>query len=213
MTSRTDDVTDTAFDEPVDDNDDADRATDDDALDDDAEAEERDAAKRVAAPTPGWITWLMVASIVLAVATSAGTAWVYFSQFRPSHEVTAEDKSAVLTAAADGTVAVLSYAPATLDADFARAKSHLTGEFLDYYAQFTEKLVGPAATNAEATSTATVERSAISDITPDSATALLFVNQSQSSKDKPQPGLAMNVVRVELQKINGVWLIAQFGPV
>ena len=42
-------------------------------------------------------------------------------------------RSAAVDAARDGTVAMLSYKPDTLDQDFAAAKSHLTGDFLNYY--------------------------------------------------------------------------------
>jgi Mce-associated membrane protein len=85
---------------------------------------------------------ILLAAVLIAVA--ALTAWLYFFQFRPDQQTDAT-ADAAQKAASEGTVALLSYAPETLDKDFAAAKSHLTGDFLNYYNQFTQQIVTPAA--------------------------------------------------------------------
>ena len=79
------------------------------------------------------------------VATAGVTSWLYAFQYRADHQTDADAAKAACTAASDGTVAILSYTPETLEKDFGAAKLRLTGNFLDYYTRFTEQIVTPAA--------------------------------------------------------------------
>ena len=121
-------------------------------------------------------------------------------------------KSAI-KAASDGTVAILSYAPESLDKDFATAKSKLTGDFLSYYTQFTEQIVTPAAKQKSVKTTASVVRAAVSELNPDSAVVLVFINQTTQSADRPDASFTNSSVRVTLKKVDGAWLISSFDPV
>ena len=114
---------------------------------------------------------------------------------------------------ADGTVSLLSYSPESLDKDFATAKSKLTGSFLSYYTQFTEQIVAPAAKQKSVKTQASVVRAAVSEMHPDSAVVLVFINQTTESKDRPDASFINSAVRVTLQKIDGGWLISSFDPV
>ena len=118
-----------------------------------------------------------------------------------------------LDAAKNGTVALLSYAPNSLDKDFAAAKSHLTGDFLSYYTQFTEQIVTPAAKQKSVKTTAAVVRAAVSELHPDSAMVLVFINQNTTSKENPDGAFAASAVKVGLKKVNDTWLISSFDPV
>lgn len=161
------------------------------------------------------MTWARVGVILLAVAlvSSAGVAaWLYFKQYRPDQEVSAASDVA-LDAAKNGTVSLLSYSPEKLDQDFANAKSHLTGDFLSYYTQFTEQVVIPAAKQKSVKTSATVVRGAVSEMQPDSAMVLLFINQSTTSKENPDGAFAASAVKVGLKKISDAWLISSFDPV
>ncbi|MDL9936214.1 hypothetical protein QSJ18_05620 [Gordonia sp. ABSL1-1] len=149
---------------------------------------------------------VMVASVAAAVTS-------YVTVFREDEATDTEAVSEVVGAAKDGTIAILSYSPKTLDADFDRAKSHLTGQFLTYYQQFTDKVVKPAATRNGITTTATVVRSAVSSISADHAEVLAFVNQSTVSRVKPDAEDSSSSVRVSLQKVDGTWRISNFDPV
>ncbi|MGV0800810.1 hypothetical protein ABQF26_27845, partial [Mycolicibacterium elephantis] len=100
-----------------------------------------------------------------------------------------------------------------LDQDFAAAKSNLTGDFLSYYTQFTEQIVTPAAKEKNVKTSAAVVRAAVSEMQPDSAEVLVFVNQVTTSKENPDGAFAASSVKVGMEKIDGRWLIAQFDPV
>ena len=102
--------------------------------------------------------------------------------------------------------------PESLDKDFAAAKSHLTGDFLSYYTQFTEQIVTPAAKQKSVKTSAAVVRAAVSELHPDSAVVLVFINQNTTSKENPDGSFAASAVKVGLKKINDTWLIAVVRP-
>lgn len=156
-------------------------------------------------PEPLLLTLVAVVAVALA-------ATVLIFQYRPDARGDAAEND-VLAAATEGTVALLSYSPESLDQDFAAAKSKMTGDFLTYYTQFTEKVIAPAAKEKSVQTSATVVRSAVAEMHPDSAVALLFINQATTSAEKPDPALAASSVRVTLSKIEDSWLISSFDPV
>ena len=91
----------------------------------------------------------------------------------------------MVSSASDGTTALLSYSSDTLDQDFASAKSHLAGDFLTYYDQFTQQSVGPMAKEKSMKTAARVTGAAVSELHPDSAVVLVFVDQTTTTKDSP----------------------------
>ncbi len=158
----------------------------------------------------------VVGAVVLAAAlvVSAGLAgWLYVYQYRPDQQTDPAASKVALDAATSGTIALLSYAPDSLDSDFATAKSRLTGDFLSYYTDFTEQIVTPAAKEKSVKTTASVVRAAVSEIHPDSAEVLVFINQTTTSKENPDGAFAASSVKVGLEKIDGAWLISSFDPV
>jgi Mce-associated membrane protein len=150
---------------------------------------------------------------LLVVASLALLGGLYYFFYIPDRATDAAAAKAAISAASDGAVAVLSYSPDTLDRDFSSAKSHLTGDFLSYYDQFTQQIVAPAARLKSVKTTAVVLRAALSELHRDSAVVLLFVNQSTQSKDRPEPALSSSSVLVALTKAKGKWLISSFTPV
>lgn len=152
--------------------------------------------------------------LVLLLLASAGVAtWLYFERYQPNRQTDPGVAQAVVSAASEGTVALLSYSPDSLDKDFANAKAHLSGDFLSYYNQFTEQIVAPAAKQKSLKTTAHVIRAAVSELHPDSAVVLVYVDQSTTSKDKPDPAMTASSVLVRMARINGTWLITKFDPV
>ncbi|MEZ0366864.1 twin-arginine translocation pathway signal [Mycobacterium sp. pUA109] len=170
-----------------------------------------DSDRRARAVAPAW--WAAIVLAVLLIASIGVASWLYFARYQPDRQLGSDAEQAALTAAADGAVAVLSYAPNTLDKDFASAKSHLTGDFLSYYTDFTQKVVTPAAKQKEVQTSAAVVRKGIMSITPDSAEVLVFLNQTTISKSNPDGAFSMSSVKIGLEKHNGHWLIASFDPV
>jgi Mce-associated membrane protein len=151
--------------------------------------------------------------VMLAVASVALATWMYVLQYRSDQQIDPAAEKAVLTAATEGSVALLSYSPDSIDRDLATANSHLTGEFLTYYRQFTDEIVRPAAKQKSIKSSATIARAAISEMHTDSAVVLLFVNQTSTSSDRPEPSLLASSVLVTLTNVDGNWLIAKIEPV
>ena len=163
-----------------------------------------------------WGLKRLLVPIVLAVLFLASvglTSWVYFSEFRPDQQTDAAVAADTIKAASDGSIALLSYSPDSLDKDFAAAKTHLTGDFLNYYTQFTHDIVTPAAQQKAVKTSAVVVHSAVAELKPDSAVVLVFLNQSTTSKENPDGAFTASAVKVGLTKVNGTWLISKFDPV
>ena len=157
---------------------------------------------------------LVPAVLVLLTLVSAGlTMSLYFKQYRPTQQTDPGVAATVVTAASDGTVALLSYSPESLDKDFATAKSHLSGDFLSYYNDFTQRIVAPAAKQKSLKTTARVVAAALSELRPDSAVVLLYVDQTTTSKDSPDPAMSTSSVLVRMARVNGNWLIVKFDPI
>ena len=108
---------------------------------------------------------------------------------------------------------MLSYSSDTLDQDFANAKSHLGGDFLSYYDNFAQTIVAPAAKQKSLKTTARVVTAAVSELHRNSAVVLVFVNQTTTSKENPEPALAASSVLVDMTRLDGKWLITKFIPV
>jgi Mce-associated membrane protein len=159
------------------------------------------------------VSVLPLVLVLLLVASGALAAWLYVKQYRPDEQTDAAAAQSAVDAARDGTVAILSYKPDTLNQDFAAAKSHLTGDFLNYYDQFTREIVTPAAKEKALTTTAQVVGAATTELQPNSAVVLLFVNQATVSKERPDPAMASSTVLVSLTKVHGKWLITKFQPI
>jgi Mce-associated membrane protein len=158
----------------------------------------------------------VVAPLVLALlflVSGALAAWLYVTQYRPDQQTDAAASKSALDAARDGIVALLSYKPETLNQDISAAKSHLTGDFLNFYDQFTRDVVTPAAEEKKLTTSAQVVGAAVSELHPNSAVVLLFVNQATVSQDRPDPAMTASTVLVSLTKVHGKWLISKFDPV
>lgn len=155
--------------------------------------------------------WRLLAVLAFLLVSAAVAAAVFFGPHREDRE-TAVARDQALAAAQEGAVALLSYAPASLDGDLAAARSHLTGDFLTYYGQFAEQILTPAAKQKDVHASAAVARAAVIDARPDTAQVLLFINQSTTSRDNPTPAQAASSVKVGLTKIDGTWRISSFDP-
>ncbi|MFN6552748.1 twin-arginine translocation pathway signal [Mycolicibacterium septicum] len=168
-------------------------------------------------PRERWIhrvsrRWRAIAVVCVLLASAGSAVALYLGAFRAEHQA-AQASTAVIDAATEGSVALLSYAPNSLDKDFASAKSKLTGDFLDYYSEFADKFVAPAAKQKDIQATASVVRAAPVDVQSDTAEVLVYLNQATTSRDNPEPAQAASAVKVGLTKIDGSWLISSFTPI
>lgn len=176
------------------------------------------AQQHAAAPVGrGWARrlaarWRLIAVACVLLVSASVAAGLYFGQYRTDVE-TADATSSVISAATEGAVALLSYAPDSLDHDLVTARSHLAGDFLTYYSQFSDQFVAPAAKQKDVHATATVTRAAAVDVHADSARVLIFLNQTTTSRDDPDPVQTVSSVMVQLAKVDGRWLISSFDPI
>jgi len=155
-----------------------------------------------------WLSLLVVLGLTWVLAAA-----LYYLQFRPDQQTDDAATRSAVAAASDGAIAVLSYSAGSLDQDFAEAKSHLTGDFLAYYNKFTTESVAPAARRGAMSATASVVQAAVTEMHPDSAVVVLFVNQVATSTDRPAPAVSASAVRATLVKVDGNWLISKFDPI
>ncbi|CAM2771024.1 hypothetical protein BST27_02675 [Mycobacterium intermedium] len=155
--------------------------------------------------------WRSILATVLVVSAVSVAAGLYFVLYRPDQQVGDAAAQRAIQVASDGAVAVLTYSPDNLDRDIARAKSYLTGDFLAYYTKFSEQIAALALQN-QVTQTAKVLRAAVSEIHADTAVVLVFLNQTVSSRGKPEPQTTANIAQVTVVKVDGSWLISKMDP-
>jgi Mce-associated membrane protein len=156
-----------------------------------------------------WRSILLAASVIAAVGLAIG---LFFFQYRPDRQIDDAAAQRAIRAASDGAAASLSYSSDSMARDFATAKSHLTGAFLAYYDKFTKDIVTPMVQQKHITQTASVVRAAVSELHPDTAVVLVFLNETTTSKDKREPLTTPSSVRITLTKVNGSWLISKLDP-
>ncbi|MDT5227638.1 MAG: Mce-associated rane protein [Mycobacterium sp.] len=157
-----------------------------------------------------WMSLLLTSLVVAAVSLAL---CLFILQYRPDRQIDDAAGQRAIHAASDGAVATLSYSSENMDGDFARARSHLTGDFLAYYDKFTKEIVIPTVQQKHLRQTATVVRAAVSELESKSAVVLVFLNETTLSKDKPQPLITPSSVRITLTKVDGSWLISKLDPV
>jgi Mce-associated membrane protein len=151
--------------------------------------------------------WRPILLAIMLVASTGFGARYFYSVYRTDLQTDNDATRLAVQAASDGAVALLSYSPETLSRDFANAKSRVTDNYLAYYQQFAERIVGPAAMQGRVTTTATVVKSAASEMHPNSAVVLVFLKQKTASKEKREPVVTSSSMRVTLTKVHGSWLI------
>jgi Mce-associated membrane protein len=146
----------------------------------------------------------------LALSLAAAAGWLKWQDASARDAVVARAES--MRAASDGTVALLSYKPDTVQQDLDAARGRLTGRFLTAYSQLTHDVVIPGAKQKQISAVATVGGAASVSASADHAVVLLFVSQTVTVGQDAPTSSASNV-RVTLDKRDGRWLISQFDPV
>jgi Mce-associated membrane protein len=158
-------------------------------------------------------SWRVIAVVMIVTVAAAFLATVYLVEYRTDQQTTVAGAAEAIDAASSGTVALLSYAPETIDDDLAESPSLMTGEFLTYYSKFSTEVIAPAVRDKGVTATAQVVRAAPMEIRPEHAKVLLFLNQQTSSRDRPNPAPTAGSVAVSMTKVDGTWLISALDPV
>lgn len=166
------------------------------------------AGRRFAVPRPRVVAYGLLPAAVLILAIVAGFLKWQEGSVRSDTDAGAES----VAAARDGTIALLSYKPDTVEQDLEAARSRMTGTFLDSYTALTHDVVIPGARQKQISAEATVPAAASVSATGDHAVVLLFVNQTVNVGKDPATKTGSSV-RVTLDKVHGWWLISGFDPV
>lgn len=115
-------------------------------------------------------------------------------------------------AAKDGTVALLSYQPDSVEKDLGAARERLTGQFRDAYSSLANDVVIPGAKQKNISAVASVRAAASVTADATRAIVLVFVNQT-TIVGTNAPTDSASAVRVTLDNVGDRWLISAFDPV
>jgi Mce-associated membrane protein len=122
-------------------------------------------------------------------------------------------RDAAIHEATESIPKVLTYQPATVQADLNAASALLTGDFRSKFDSLGVQVIVPSAQEQGiATSASVVETSTVS-ASESQVTLLVFVNQSSTTAADPTPKIAGSRIKVTLRNTEGSWLISELSPV
>jgi Mce-associated membrane protein len=152
--------------------------------------------------------WVLAALVVCAGTGVGVLAW-------QDHATAATDQAsaAALDAARTKLPLVLSYQYSTLNADLDTARLQIAGPFAAQFDELAASTIVPSTRDQKIVTKATVVRGAVTSTATDRVETLLFVNQSTTSADKPQPQATASQVRVVMTRVGGQWLISEVTPI
>ncbi|WP_308816524.1 hypothetical protein [Pseudonocardia alni] len=146
-----------------------------------------------------WTT--TVVSVLLLVAAAV----LYAAVVRPAQQ-TGQARVDGLAAARTGVEQVLSYQPASKDADVARARGLVTGDFGRQFDSVLDSVVRPALDRGVGTRTV-VTRAGVVSGDADRVTALLYFTQEAARTGEP-PRTTAGRAEVTVQRVDGRWLVS-----
>jgi Mce-associated membrane protein len=156
-------------------------------------------------------THLLVAGLpVLALILALGVGYLKWLDGTARESRAAAEAS--VRAASESTIVILSYKPETVDRDLKAAADRLAEPFRQQYTQLVNDVVAPGAKQQHITAVATVPAAASVLATGKHAVVLVFVDQT-TTIGNDAPTQSTSSVRVNLEKVDGRWLISQFDPV
>ena len=163
--------------------------------------------RRTASPLTRLASYAVL--VVLVIGLTAAAAYFRY------HADTAKEVDAIRTQsvqiATEGTIDLLSYTPDNVEAKLNSAGDRLTGSFKDSYLALVRNTVIPGAKQKNISANATVPAGSSVSATQDTAKVMLFVNQAVTvGGDSPTD--TASVVEVDLDHIDGRWLISGFEP-
>lgn len=170
------------------------------------------AGSRRLARLGAWRIRIVTAIVVLAFAAAAVALGITAHQHQQDR--TAATASADALAAANRIVPdLLTYKADGIDADFAAKYKLLTGSFQGDFTKLTQQTIIPAAKQRNITTQAKVAAAGVIESTPTTASVLMFINQSTTSTDDPDPTLDGSRIRVSLTKDGDTWKVSGLQPV
>lgn len=167
-------------------------------------AEEPSTDDTAARPSSATRTLAFVVLPVLALLLALGAA--YFKWQDAVAGRTDAVRAESVQAARDITMAMLTYAPTTVDTQRAAVRERLTDP------RILDAVVVPGAKEKGITAVGSVAAAASVTAEPERAVVLLFVNQTVAVGSQP-PGVIEQSVRVTLDRVDGRWLVSGYERV
>jgi Mce-associated membrane protein len=158
-----------------------------------------------------WALTIVLAVFVVGVTIFGAVKLATNAQPKTNPADSQQSRQEVLDVATSSVLKLLSYNPDNVDTSLHDAVNLTTGAFRDTYTKLIEETVIPGAKQRQITATATVPAAAIESLTVESASLLVFINQSVTVPPG-EPTETASSVRAGLVKQNGSWLVAQFDP-
>ena len=178
------------------------------------ELAEDDPPAVAATAEPKRIDWARITAFALlpalALVLALAAGWLKYVDNSASDDVSIGTET--VQVAKDSTVALLSYQPDKVDQQLTDARNLLTGGFQEDYTELITNVVIPGAKQKQISAVATVPRAASVSADAKKAVVLVFVNQTVVV-GADAPTATASSVRVELEKVDGKWLISKFEPV
>ncbi len=154
------------------------------------------------------VAYGVLPGLALMMAMGAGYLKWQDNSVRDSQRAATE----TVRAAADSTVAMLSYRYDTVERDLGAARDRLAGQMKDSYTRLTHDVVIPGSKQRQISATATVPAAASVSASANHAVVLAFVDQTVTIGNDPPTNTASRV-RVTLDNVDGRWLVAGFDPI
>lgn len=162
------------------------------------------------APVPAVQTAVSVALPTIALLLTLGAAWLRWDLATAEEIQSANTES--IRVASEVTISLLSYNPATVDADLRAAETQLTGTFREAYSSLVDDVVIPGARQKQISSTAAVPAASLVSASRNRAMVMVFVDQT-TIVGSDAPTRSASSIRVTLDKVDGRWLISDFTPI
>lgn len=153
---------------------------------------------------------LLIAALAALALLAVGDG--YLAWHLHSRHASVDQRQALLTRVKTVIPDVLSYSGPTITADTARAVADTTGDFKAQFEKAMATVVAPTAQRTGVVTKATVSAAGITSISGTSATALVFLDQTTTSKARPIPAVTGSRLSVDLTKVNGQWMVSGIKP-
>lgn len=154
-----------------------------------------------------------VAVVVAVLVVTALVGCDAFLGWRLHHAHAAvNDRTALLARVNVVMPELLSYSGTTITTDTAKAAADTTGDFKTEFTTAMRTVVAPTATRTGVVTKASVSAAGVTTLNANTATVLVFLNQTTTSKTRPLPAVTGSRLSVTLEKVNGQWLVSGVKP-
>lgn len=126
---------------------------------------------------------------------------------REARELRAE----ITAAATRNVVTILSYRADSLDTDLAAGLAVTTPPFSDVLTRTIEQVISPTAADAGVNTKAEVLAAGVVRNDAETADVVLFVDQSTTDSERPEPRLNQITLTIGMVKSEGRWLVSEFA--